>query len=320
MKPICFLFLPILLSSKCGNSVNLKPYGATVPCDFSEVSYGQDLLQKYDICIPQTSLPNNAPRSLVVYIHGGGFIGGDKRQNMHPVSPNPKVASLLNDGIAFASLNYRLVQENDGNGMKKCIDDCVLAIQNILSNSTYNIDPNKVALWGSSAGAGISMLIGYGNILDIKAMYIHMPQATYDLQKWAGTNGVFDNCTEGDICNALNLERIKDLYGMGTNNSINCNDILMNSNSYRNDVDVLSIIGANDPPIWIQNTNQNMNGSYTCTSDPDTINHHKRHCTKLKNRVSNQGQEWHLDLFNQAISHGNGPTSADAITFLKDKI
>lgn len=317
MKKAMVFLIPIVLGMKCNNTVTINPYGASVPCTFSEVQYGPDDLLKFDICIPQ----NENPKPLVVYIHGGGFIDGDKRQNMNPLVANSKVASLLNDGIAFASLNYRLVQDDDAIGMKKCLDDCVLAIQNILSNSSYNIDPNKVALWGSSAGAGISMLIGYGNIIDIKAIYVHMPQATYDIQKWAGPTGVFNTCLIDDICTTLSTQKIKDLYGMGFSTLTACGDIISNSSIYRQDVDILlKISSSNEPPIWIQNENQIMDGSYNCNSDQNIINHHKAHCLKLKNRVNSQGQEWHMELYNQNLVHGNGPNYSNAILFIKDKI
>ncbi len=93
---------------------------------------------------------------LVIYIHGGGFVGGDKR------SVNPTMVRDANQaGISVAALHYRFV---DG---KKLIfptpqQDCARALQFLRSKAdAWNIDPRRVACYGGSAGAGISMWLGF---------------------------------------------------------------------------------------------------------------------------------------------------------------
>jgi acetyl esterase len=99
---------------------------------------------------------SDTPTPLIIYIHGGGFVGGDKNS----ISPLV-VQQALKAGISVAALNYRFV---DG---RKVIfpmpqHDCARALQFLRSKaSEWNIDSKRVACYGGSAGAGISMWLGF---------------------------------------------------------------------------------------------------------------------------------------------------------------
>ena len=56
--------------------------------------------------------PDNAgPKPLILYIHGGGWIGGNMRQSA-VIADFPKLlASLAAEGFVVASLEYRLSGE-----------------------------------------------------------------------------------------------------------------------------------------------------------------------------------------------------------------
>jgi acetyl esterase/lipase len=90
---------------------------------------------------------------LVVWVHGGGFVGGDKRNNVAD-----KVSLFNREGWAFASLNYRLVGA-DGvgatNGMYSAPERDIAAAISYLHRhaSTYRLDVRHVMLLGHSAGA-----------------------------------------------------------------------------------------------------------------------------------------------------------------------
>lgn len=95
------------------------------------------------------------PTPLVIYIHGGGFVGGNK-------TVPPAVLKLyLDSGISLAAIHYRFV---DGKGIifPAPQHDGARALQFLRSRSKeWNIDPKRVACFGGSAGAGISMWIGF---------------------------------------------------------------------------------------------------------------------------------------------------------------
>ena len=96
------------------------------------------------------------PTPVIVYIHGGGFVGGNKD------SYSPAMLNAAHDaGISFATVHYRFV---DGEKIIFPIpqQDGARAIQFLRSKAKqWNIDPQRIAAYGGSAGAGISMWIGF---------------------------------------------------------------------------------------------------------------------------------------------------------------
>ncbi len=299
------------------------PFGFTAAsCQCAQISYGTDPKQKYDIYIPQTPVNQGTLRPIVIFIHGGGFGKGDKRQTFNPNSNMDDVAAFLAEGYAVASINYRLLVKNETEGIKKCIQDCreaITHIRNLPNNyqtipvalqnipSAENLNSDKIALWGSSAGAGIAMLIGFDAdpiTNPVKAIWADKPQATYDIDQWHSLSGVFTSCTQLKICSLLNSDYpkyVKAIYGLGNNVPNNCPSIITASINYRNDVDILNYINvSNDPPIWIENTKPVNNEENTCPSTKELLNHHKNHCTVLKDKLDGIPVEWHLKLRNMA--------------------
>lgn len=104
---------------------------------------------KLDLYLPRNAPPNK-PLPLVAYIHGGGWRGGSKARC-------PAVLMCLK-GYAAASIEYRL------SGVAKFpaqIHDCKGAIRWLRANAKkYNLDPNRIGVWGSSAGGHLVALLG----------------------------------------------------------------------------------------------------------------------------------------------------------------
>jgi acetyl esterase/lipase len=91
---------------------------------------------------------------LAVFIHGGGWSKGDKRAGAG-VADYP---ALLDAGFTIATLDYRLAPQYQFPAM---IDDVKCAIRSLRANANqYHIDPDKIGVWGLSAGSHLSMLIG----------------------------------------------------------------------------------------------------------------------------------------------------------------
>jgi acetyl esterase/lipase len=96
--------------------------------------------------IPRTS---SKETPAMVDIHGGWFVGGE------PATGIPDVFSRR--GIAFFSVAYRL---GDEGGFPQCIRDCRNAIRFIRRNATkFNVDPNRIAVMGGSAGGHLSLMV-----------------------------------------------------------------------------------------------------------------------------------------------------------------
>lgn len=87
---------------------------------------------------------------LIVYIHGGGW-------NHRPKSNPHWLGQAVKRGYAVATVNYRLAQEGV---FPAAIEDLNTAIRFIKSNSTkLNIDPERIGLWGTSAGGHLATLV-----------------------------------------------------------------------------------------------------------------------------------------------------------------
>jgi sugar lactone lactonase YvrE/acetyl esterase/lipase len=113
----------------------------------ADVKYGEHALQAIDFWKAE----GEGPRPLLVYIHGGGWTGGDKKQ---PVS---RIQPFLDKGISYAAVNYRLTGEVP---LPAPVHDAARAIQFIRSKAAeWNIDKSRIALTGGSAGACTSMWI-----------------------------------------------------------------------------------------------------------------------------------------------------------------
>lgn len=115
-----------------------------------DYAYGDHEKQRFDLW----TLPDaEAPTPLVVFIHGGGFRGGDKK-----VAPGvPR--GYLEEGVAFASMNYRL---SDVGPYPIMMHDAARGLQTIRHRAgEWNIDPDRVVCYGGSAGAGISLWLAF---------------------------------------------------------------------------------------------------------------------------------------------------------------
>ena len=120
------------------------------PPSYADVKYGPYERNVLDFWRGE----GEGPRPLIVFIHGGGFVAGDK-------SHIPLLFSLARtDGFALASINYRFV--GNGTTFPAPQHDGARAIQFLRSKAVeWNIDPKRIAAFGGSAGAGISLWIGF---------------------------------------------------------------------------------------------------------------------------------------------------------------
>ena len=121
------------------------PEGTVVQRDVPYVSNGHER-QKLDLY----RLAGGTKRPLIVWIHGGGWEGGDKR--------NPKALAALGPGIQVASVNYRLSQQAP---FPAQLEDCKAAIRWLRAHSDeHGIDVDRIGVWGESAGGHLVNLLG----------------------------------------------------------------------------------------------------------------------------------------------------------------
>lgn len=125
------------------------PQGTKVIADLQYVSNGH-ARQKLDLYIPEQA---EAPTPVIVWIHGGGWTSGDKKEN-----GAPGTVSHTARGYAVASINYRL----SGDALFPAqIEDCKAAIRWLRAHAKdYNLDPRRIGVAGASAGGHLVALLG----------------------------------------------------------------------------------------------------------------------------------------------------------------
>ncbi|MBM3312863.1 MAG: alpha/beta hydrolase, partial [Candidatus Aminicenantes bacterium] len=163
--------------------VSLRAVGASSPSRptryldrvFDRVAIARDLVYG------ASALPGREPRDLVldlyqpegdrepkraaiVWIHGGGFFQGSK-------SDRP-IAALARDfalrGYVTVSIDYRLERKDmaDPNlrqPMRDAMHDARAAVRWLRARAAqYEIDPERIAIGGGSAGGFTSLLVAYG--------------------------------------------------------------------------------------------------------------------------------------------------------------
>lgn len=122
----------------------------TLPPTKADVSYGSHPRNALDFWQAESEQPT----PLFVWIHGGGFRGGDKKS-----FPAELRNQCLEAGISCAAIHYRL--SGDAPYPAQMLDSA-RAIQFLRSRAEeWNLDPTKFAAGGGSAGSGISQWLGY---------------------------------------------------------------------------------------------------------------------------------------------------------------
>ncbi len=107
--------------------------------------------QKLDLYIPATG---SGPFPVVIMVHGGGFMMGDKADGAGLAG----VDQLLAVGYAVASINYRLSGEATYPAQ---IHDAKAAVRFLRANArTYNLNAQEFGAWGASAGGNLVALLG----------------------------------------------------------------------------------------------------------------------------------------------------------------
>ena len=107
-----------------------------------------------DVWVPSSS----SPPALVVWIHGGGWMIGDRRYLPETLRPNQLFDALLDAGLAVATIDYRLALEAP---FPAQLHDAKAAIRYLRAHaSALGIDTGRIGVWGESAGGHLAALVG----------------------------------------------------------------------------------------------------------------------------------------------------------------
>ena len=250
----------------------------------ADISYGDHSNNKFDVFLPTSE----SPTALVIFIHGGGFSNGDKTKAYERYES--QIREFLSRNIAFATINYRFLSETD-KGVIAALNDSKRCLQFIkYYAASFNVDKNRVACFGSSAGAGTSLWLGLNddmadpNSIDpilrestrTPAIGAIATQATYDILRY---EEVFEDYNISiDRIPAQFLQRLNPFYGLDDFSEVYDPEIV----SYRAKVDMLKLMDKNDPPIWVKNEQKDVLPMMD-------LQHHPAHARLLKHYADSIG-------------------------------
>lgn len=265
--------------------------------DMANVKYGEHERHVMDVWFADKS--KTTP--LAIYIHGGGFNAGSKEK----LKAN-ELSQLLEAGISVASINYRYISIAP---LPAAHIDAKHALQFIRSNATeWKIDKNRIGLFGGSAGAQITMWLAFSNDMAnadsenpierestrVTCAAPIIGQTTMDLEFWTELykKHLKDQWVE-DRANLFgdNTKREKNrlsMYGAKT---------LEEANNIANDLSALSLISADDPPIFMQ-YGMTPNAAAPSKDNPKKLRgwvvHHVDFGIALKEKMDELNVEAHL--------------------------
>lgn len=125
------------------------------PATLANVAYGKHERQVLDFY----QAPSDKPTPLLFFIHGGGWVRGEK-EGVSELEP------CLAAGISVVSINYRYVQQAQIAGVMPPVqwplEDAARALQFVRSKAAeWNIDKQRIAASGGSAGACSSLYLAF---------------------------------------------------------------------------------------------------------------------------------------------------------------
>lgn len=253
-------------------------------------TYGDGERQNFDILLPKSEKPT----PLVIFIHGGSFVRGDK-DNAYKFRFSD-IDYILDKGIAFMTINYTYAKSRDNRGVFNCLDDVQRALQYIRFHAElYNIDKEKIAVYGESAGAGSSLYLALnddmaipgdttllGESTKVRCAGLLETQGTYNILRWL------------EIVPGLKLlmffmgkhfkRSIAHFFGYAT-----FTEYKEREEQLLKKIDFPELIKTSTIPLYIMNlTKGNL------PRNLDIINHHKNHARILGDKLEQLGVEYHL--------------------------
>lgn len=260
-----------------------------------------------DLALPEPVAEGGAAAAdtpLVVSLHGGGFVLGDKA-DLWGGPEVDVVDDLLAEGIAVASMSYSLLADEDPDGVIKPLEDAARCLQFLRYHgpATFGIDPERIALRGSSAGAGIALWLAlHDDLADPAAddpvrrlstkpvaVAARVTQATYDLTRWGPD--VFSDYPEvvggrdlAALSESFGLgQRLLSFYGIDDPAQLDDPEI----EAYRADVDLLGLMDPDDPPAWVDNTYV----PDVAPTDIQVLFHHSHHARAIEEQAEAVGYD-----------------------------
>lgn len=226
------------------------------------------------------------PTPLIIYIHGGGFVGGNKNS----FSP-AMLKGALGAGISFASIHYRFV---DGKDIIFPVpqQDGARALQFLRSKAKdWNIDPKRVACFGGSAGAGISMWLGFHeDLADPKSDDPILRQSTrIQAIGTMGGQGTYDPIKIKELIGGRAWEHPSIFKVYGVQNGDEALHPTPKQQRLYDESSAITHLTKDDPPLYM--TYSEADGPLPADARPGQGIHHPNFGKQLKQKMDDLGIE-----------------------------
>ncbi|HET6251831.1 MAG TPA: alpha/beta hydrolase [Tepidisphaeraceae bacterium] len=196
---LCLIAAPITRGDDAKPAPNGLPPGVKlIPnIEYANVN-GKSLL--LDLYLPEKA---GKPVPVIMYVHGGGWVSGDKHEAF--------IGSLLvPKGYAIASINYRFSNEAV---FPAQLHDCKAAVRWLRAHARYyGLDSNHIGAWGASAGGHLVALLGTtGDVKNLEGDEGNLDQSSrvQAVCDWFGPTDflkIEEEAKTGDVKNALNAD------------------------------------------------------------------------------------------------------------------
>lgn len=287
--------------------------GPETPGVYRDVAYGEAPRQRLDLFVApgaldgaredtgsETSGGGGSP--VVLYFHGGGFVRGDKSK-----LSEKQIGEFHARGLSVAAVNYRFA---DTDLLPAAMHDGARAVQFLRHHAErFGLDPDAVAVTGSSAGAGISLWIAFHDDLAdpdaadavaressrVSAAWVRDAQIAYDEAFWDSIG----------LAGVITAKKRRDLFGEPADSSAEAVDARERASS------PLTHLTADDPPVRMDfKAPLDLDGSTT----PTARLHHPNHGVALVEACEGVGVACEL-------YYPGGPVPAEsAIDFLATRL
>jgi len=131
------------------------PKEVVIPSDIElikDIPYCADGHKLHRLDILRLKKRPKGPMPVIVWIHGGGFVGGSK------TSGYQRLERFVRRGYLCATIDYRFAYEKR---FPAQLQDCKCAIRFLRAHAgKYRLDPKHIGVWGGSAGGNLVSMLG----------------------------------------------------------------------------------------------------------------------------------------------------------------
>ena len=297
--------LAILLAAVLSLSAQQKkggPQAYPIKPDVANEHYGPHERNVFDLW----KAKSGGPTPLVIHIHGGGFVAGDKSGIAAPL-----LRYCLENGISVASINYRYSTQAP---YPAPMEDGARAVQYLRSKAReWNLNPRAFAATGGSAGAGISLWIGFHDDLADPNSSDPVKRQSTRLSAIGPVNGqtTYDRRTIAKMIDepTSNISALENLYGLKKDEQPTARHLKLYE-----EASSINHLTKDDPPVFLYYARPMRP---LPPADTGEGIHHPLFGTFLKERMDKLGIECQMHLVNEYEGKPPGAYNRDMVDFFR---